>query len=237
MDKIIVINGRQYYESTGLLVENTETTYRQLTKSESIHSGPQKSKTLNRNFVKRPENLSHSQVQNILQFKRKHDYEEARKKADAMNAAAARARVSNSPRVARFNPGVSSAKRVISPIERKDNAPIAPATNHPMQERVREVATARVAANSTQKLTLREQKNLAISRAIEKTNTNKAQSKSKNISKKYFWQTRKFITSLASATVIVESPIVTSVLAFERITAALILLRLLINLVIESNDP
>ena len=141
MGKIIIVNGRQYYEATGLPVEDSPATHiRENESSANIHQGVQKSQTLNRRFVKQPKSRTVEQIQQIQQFKRKHDYEEAKKRAEEMNATAARLRVASAPKITRFNPGEGSANRVVTPIKRapetKPALQEAQPTPHPIQQKI-----------------------------------------------------------------------------------------------------
>lgn len=209
MSKTIVINGRHYDTITGQPVDRDNT--QPVSSSAEIHAGVQKSQTLNRRFVSAPNRpQTTNQVEMIRQFKRKHDYAEARKKAEAMNLEAARNRAANSPRIARFNPGVGSAQRVITPINRADEDPIAPATPHPLQQKAQaqtlaQKQTAIVAPS------LREQKDQAISQALEKaqasnqadrSNTKRRRSRSASPTRS-LWRQHRFAGYLAGTFAIV----------------------------------
>ena len=135
MSEVIVVNGKQYYAETGLLVENQPITTEVEAPSVHIHQGVQKSQTLNRRFVKQPARQTENQVEAIRQFKRKHNYEEARKRAAQMNAEAARKRATTTAQVSHFNKGVGSSKRVITPIAQRVETPITPAQIHPLQQK------------------------------------------------------------------------------------------------------
>ncbi len=202
MSKIIVVNGKQYYAETGLLVENQPavTTTTEVA-SGHIHRGVQKSQTLNRRFVKQPARQSETQVEAIRQFKRKHDYEEARKRAAQMNAVAARKRAASAPQISHFNQGAGSAKRVIAPIAQPAKAPIAPAQIHPLQEKI----NAQSQIHTEKHLpTAKEIKESAISRAIANSETNsKTRKKSRGVRKQTVWRSRNFVGLTASFTVIV----------------------------------
>ncbi|MBS7346620.1 MAG: hypothetical protein KIG14_02820 [Candidatus Sacchiramonaceae bacterium] len=201
MSKIIVVNGKQYYAETGLLVENQPTTAEAEATSGRIHNGVQKSQTLNRRFVKQPARQTEAQIEAIRQFRRKHDYEEARKRAAQMNAAAARKRAASTPQISHFNKGVGGAKRIISPIAQPTEAPIAPAQIHPLQTKIN--AESQIHAEKHLP-SAKEIKESAISQAIANTNASpKTRKKSRGVKKPVFWRSKNFVGLTASFTVIV----------------------------------
>lgn len=206
MGKIIIVNGRQYYEATGLPVEDSPATHiRENESSANIHQGVQKSQTLNRRFVKQPKSRTVEQIQQIQQFKRKHDYEEAKKRAEEMNATAARLRVASAPKITRFNPGEGSANRVVTPIKRapetKPALQEAQPTPHPIQQKIE---TAKNMESTEKRIpTPKELKINAINQALERAQAEqraqtKAQKKTRGLNKRAFWQTKKIAGITAS---------------------------------------
>lgn len=208
MDKIIVVNGRQYFEATGIPVDSSQpNSLNREEKSTDIHQGLQKSQTLNRRFVKQPAPRTSAQMQQIQQFKRKHDYEEAKKRAEEMNMAAAKLRAANSPKIARFNPGKGSADRIISPIKiEKDsnNSQIEKPSTHPIQQKIEKTIIQQTEEKAIP--SSRELKISAINQALEKAQAEeKARKKSRGSSKKSFWKVKKFVGFAAGFSVVVMS--------------------------------
>ena len=203
MSKIIVVNGKRYYAETGLLADDQPMTTEAEVPSDHIHQGVQKSQTLNRRFVKQPARQTESQIEAIRQFRRKHDYEDARKRAAQMNAAAARRRAASASQIGHFNKGVGSAQRVITPISQQAEAPISPAQTHPLQAKINMQSQ----IYSEKHLpSAKEIKESAITQAIANTNTDpKARKKARGIRKPAFWRSKNFIGLTASFTVIVAS--------------------------------
>lgn len=201
MSEVIVVNGKQYYAETGLLVENQPITTEVEAPSVHIHQGVQKSQTLNRRFVKQPARQTENQVEAIRQFKRKHNYEEARKRAAQMNAEAARKRATTTAQVSHFNKGVGSSKRVITPIAQRVETPITPAQIHPLQAKINTESQIYAEKHLP---SAKEIKESAISQAIASVNTSpKNRKKARGFKKLAFWKSKNFIGLTASLTVIV----------------------------------
>ena len=187
----IIINGVRYNSSTGeaLGCVNTEN---ESFGSNQIHQTIQKSQTLNRKFVRRPENLSREQLHAIEQFKRRHDYLEIRKSSLAQSGRESHARISH------FEGVRGSASRSISPISvsSHQNVESKPAKStdaelqkHPIYQRaleqIREQKAEKILPN-TQSI-----KQNAISEALEKSREDdKKSKKSRGIQKRKFFARR-----------------------------------------------
>ena len=173
----IIINGVKYDAITGenLGAVNVEN---ESFGSNQIHQTIQKSQTLNRKFVRRPENLSREQLHAIEQFKRRHDYLEARKSSLVQSGRDSRSQISH------FEGIRGSASRSISPITvspvPQKTAPkalddVAPVQNHPIHQK----ALDEIRKQKAEKVLPSSQaiKQSAISEAFEKSREDDKKSK------------------------------------------------------------
>lgn len=192
MKDIIVVNGKRFYVETGLPVDNAaEVSAVKSVEGAQIHGGLQKSQTLNRRFVKSPKSQTREQIQTIQQFKRRHDYEEAIRRARQMNEDAAKKRAAGSPSLAHFNTGKVSTKRSIQPLAAKADTKDQPAEIHPLQQKATNIQRSQL-DNNKNIPSPKQLKNDAIAEALEKVSSSDSHKKARGVQKRKFWQTKKF---------------------------------------------
>jgi hypothetical protein len=198
--EIIEVNGVKYDAITGQRIEGQATKNEKANYlSEDIHSNLQRSSTLNRKFVKRPEDLSASQRQAIEQFKNRHNYAEIRRSAVLRSGKNSHAQIS------KFEGVRGSASRVISPISHTEktqqiqykNEEIAPAEIHPIQKQ----AIEKMREQKIEKTlpTPKEIKDSAIVEALEKS---REVSKKQRGIRKQSWMSRRMASFLACCLVL-----------------------------------
>jgi hypothetical protein len=109
MREIIIVNGVKYDAVTGQPIISSTVNKDTAVESDKIHQNLQKSQTLNRKFVKRP-NITDAQAHAIAQFKNRHDYMELRR-----SSLAERSQLAHADRKS-FDGVRGSANRVIAPV-------------------------------------------------------------------------------------------------------------------------
>lgn len=199
MKDIIVVNGKSYYADSGTLVEGQADSIQSSVSFDKIHEGVQKSQTLNRKFVKQPNIQTESQIKQIQQFKRRHDYEEAQKRAQMMNAAAAaRRQATNTPAIARFNSSTPTERKVIRPLSNQTQAEDIPAQIHPLQQKANKVQSNNTARKEIP--AAKDLKSQAIDEALARAEADsKKLKKARGINRKSFWKNKRFVAFTAGA--------------------------------------
>ena len=135
----IIVNGRKFDAQTGQPIDAAEALIRGKKKKKNLHQSTEKSKTLNRRFVKAPSN---TQANMISQFKRRHDEAEFEKMRETFEGVSER-KAEKGRVIPRRN-----AHRVLKPVSRDDSMAskkqpktsknsdaIQPYKPHPLQEK------------------------------------------------------------------------------------------------------
>ncbi|MDO4872190.1 MAG: hypothetical protein Q4A27_02040 [bacterium] len=205
MSKIIEVNGIRYDAETGKALSEAPKVNQNI--AENIHNTLQRSSTLNRRFVQRPENLSSSQNHAIEQFKMRHNYIEARKMAISKSSETTHAQIS------KFEGVRGSAARVISPISQNQNTKLQPKQTDdepiaPVQaNEIHQKALQKMRQQKTERVLLSPQeiKETAITAALEKSREDAKSNKKKRGIRKRSWFSKRMAGFIASCAVLALS--------------------------------
>lgn len=197
----IIINGIKYDAKTGIAIEKVQQESFENFGAEKIHQNLQKSQTLNRKFVRRPQNLTNEQIHAIEQFKRRHDYMEFRKSQRIQAGKVSHSKISS------FEGVRGSTSRVISPIsvrkseiKKVEKEQISEVQAHPTHQKVLEKMREEKSIKTLP--TAQEIKDSAIVEAFEKS---REMSKKQRGVRKKFFLSKRFVSFLACCVVICMS--------------------------------
>lgn len=208
MREIIEVNGVKYDAETGQKIENQVSKREDASYfSDDIHLNLQRSSTLNRKFVKRPENLNLSQRHTVEQFKNRHNYAEIRRSVVSKTGEISHAQI------AKFEGVRGSASRIISPISQEFKTPkvspkidteqIKPVEPHPIHQKALKKMREQKLEKSLP--SAKEIKDSAITQALEKSREDSKVSKKQRGIRKQSWISRRMASFLACCAVLMIS--------------------------------